>query len=310
MSDRVAENSNHWYIHGNSGDTWTDDAAQVAAGAEQAAVYVSPRVQSPCSESSFEVAARRRMDQSSSSCRSPPRLGGRTVSISLPQNSSSGGSRHTAMHAAAAVVNIHDTSSSHELSGGGTTSTTLTSPVSSSSASARIRIGNVEDVPTGAANQAAAHVDGCDAADVDKRITVGNILDGDPEHAAAAVPSGTPPPIYVPRVSHAFELNNSYGNVRFGKAVMDADDADSYFESISLSDFRDPEDCCDPCMACCGCLVIKRLNKGSQSIAGVSRWLRSVRVVLTSLLVACGSCRCRRSTCCVRSVCKRLMLNT
>ena len=89
------------------------------------------------------------------------------------------------------------------------------------------------------------------------RIVVAN--PGSNAHEHGYTPEGSPPPIYMPRVREARHID---AHSSFVNAVFDQSDGDSYFDELSLSDFRDPEDCCDPCMACCGCLALKRFNQG------------------------------------------------
>lgn len=81
------------------------------------------------------------------------------------------------------------------------------------------------------------------------------------------VPKGSPPPEYSPRSrSESPEFEFKYkGKVMFdemdGNSIATTDIGE-FFDAISLSDLRDPDDCFDPCMYCCGCIVKRRLNKG------------------------------------------------
>ena len=120
------------------------------------------------------------------------------------------------------------------------------SPVSSQS----IQSEETQDSLQGNVNQ------GLDLTDeVSKKIII------DPDEC---LPLESPPPVYMPPTpSQEDSLSLQFSErVRFDE--MDDSDVEDFLEKISLSDLRDPEDCCDPCMGCFDCVLKYRLNQGQQ----------------------------------------------
>ena len=111
------------------------------------------------------------------------------------------------------------------------------------------------------------------------RILVANPGSNADDHSGFT-PEGSPPPIYMPRVRE----QRSEAQVSFVNAVFEQTDGDSVFDDLSLSDLRDPEDCCDPCMACCGCIALRRFNKGGSKLHVTAVYSQTVHVLTSNLL--------------------------